>query len=154
MSREHRANARLAAVQALYQMEVASKGLNEVFAEFETYWIGAEIEGEQYKPAEIAFFRDVVQGVLDKQRAIDVAIDRTLQDAWPLHRVETVMRAVLRAATYELEKRTDVPARVVIKEYVDVAAAFLPREETGMINAVLDHIARDKRADEFDVAPA
>ena len=154
MSREHRANARLAAVQALYQMEVAGKGLNEIFAEFETYWIGAEIEGEQYKPAEIAFFRDVVEGVLTRQRAIDVTVDRTLQDAWPLARVETVMRAVLRAATYELEKRTDVPARVVIKEYVDIAAAFLPREETGMINAVLDRVARDKRPDEFDLAPA
>ena len=149
MSREDRANARLAAVQALYQMEVAGKGINEILAEFETHWIGQEVEGEQYKPAELAFFRDVLNGVLADQRALDIDIDATLQDGWPLKRVEAVMRAVLRAGSYELKKRRDVPVRVVITEYVDVAAAFLAREETGMINAVLDALARKLRADEF-----
>ena len=150
MSREHRAASRLAATQALYQMEVAAKGINEILAEFETYWIGGEIEGEQYKPAEIAFFRDILNGVLENQAPIDQMIDATLAGGWPLARVEAVMRAVLRAATYELRKRKDVPARVVITEYVNVAAAFLGREETGMINAVLDKVAREFRADEFE----
>ena len=145
MSREHRAASRLAATQALYQMEVAAKGVNEILAEFETYWIGREIEGEQYKPAEIEFFRDILNGVLKDQTAIDQLINATLSDGWPLARVEAVMRAVLRAATYELRKRKDIPAKVVITEYVDVAAAFLGREETGMINAVLDKIARELR---------
>ena len=149
MSREHRAAARLNATQALYQMEVAAKGLNEILAEFETYWIGREIEGDQYKPAELEFFRDVLNGVLRDQLAIDQLIDATLARGWPLARVEAVMRAVLRAATYELKKRKDIPARVVITEYVDVASAFLGREETGMINAVLDKIARELRQDEF-----
>jgi N utilization substance protein B len=72
-------------------------------------------------------------------------IDATLADGWPLARVEAVMRAVMRAATYELRKRKDIPAKVVITEYVDVAAAFLGRDETGMINAVLDKIARELR---------
>lgn len=152
MSREHRAAARLNATQALYQMEVAAKGLNEILAEFETFWIGREIEGDQYKPAELEFFRDVLNGVLHDQLAIDQLIDATLARGWPLARVEAVMRAVLRAATYELKKRKDIPGRVVITEYVDVAAAFLGREETGMINAVLDKIARELRAEEFSNA--
>ncbi len=150
MSREHRAAARLAATQALYQMDVAAKGINEIFAEFETYWIGAEIEGDQYKPAEVEFFRDILGGVLKDQELIDRLIDTTLAGGWPLARVEAVMRAVLRAATYELRKRKDIPARVVITEYVDVAAAFLGREETGMINAVLDKVARELRPEEFE----
>jgi N utilization substance protein B len=152
MSREHRAAARLNATQALYQMEVAAKGLNEILAEFETHWIGREIEGDQYKPAELEFFRDVLNGVLNDQVAIDQLIDATLARGWPLARVEAVMRAVLRAATYELKKRKDIPGRVVITEYVDVAAAFLGREETGMINAVLDKVARELRAEEFSNA--
>lgn len=152
MSREHRAAARLNATQALYQMDVAAKGINEILAEFETFWIGREIEGDQYKPAEVEFFRDVLNGVLRDQLAIDQLIDATLAHGWPLARVESVMRAVLRAATYELKKRKDIPARVVITEYVDVASAFLGREETGMINAVLDKIARDLRNEEFTAA--
>ena len=149
MSREHRANARLAAVQALYQMDVAGKGINEILAEFETFWIGQEVEGEQYKPAEVEYFRDVLNGVLADQRALDVDINETLQAGWPLKRVEAVMRAVLRAGAYELKKRKDVPVRVAITEYVDVAAAFLARDEVGMINAVLDALARKLRPQEF-----
>ena len=150
MSREHRANARLAAVQALYQMDVAGKGLNEILAEFETFWIGREVEGELYKPAEIEFFRDVLNGVLKDQRELDVQVDATLQAGWPLRRVEAVMRAVLRAGAYELKKRKDIPARVVITEYVDVAAAFLAKDEVGMANAVLDALARTLRAEDFE----
>jgi N utilization substance protein B len=149
MAREHRAAARLAATQALYQMEVTGKGLNEILAEFETHWIGREIEGDLYTPAEIEFFRDILTGVLADQRAIDVDIDKTLSDGWPLRRVEAVMRAVLRAASHELRKRRDIPPRVVIKEYVDVAAAFLAADEVGMVNAVLDKLARQARADDF-----
>jgi N utilization substance protein B len=149
MSVEQRSNARLAVVQALYQMEVAGKGLNEIFAEFEAHWMGCEIEGEQYKPAETAFFRDILQGVLNDQVAIDLQIDAALQGGWPLQRIETVMRAVLRAGAYELRSRKDVPPRVAIKEYVDVAGAFFGPTESGMINAVLDRIARDTRAKEL-----
>ena len=149
MSREHRAAARLAATQALYQMEVAGKGLNEILAEFETHWIGREVEGEQYIPAEIDFFRDILTGVLESQRAIDLEIDETLREGWPLGRVEAVMRAVLRAGDYELRKRRDIPPRVVIKEYVDVAAAYLAADEVGVVNAVLDKLARKARPEDF-----
>ena len=101
MSIDKRSAARLAIVQALYQMEVASKGVNEVFAEFESHWMGCEIEGDQYKPAEPAFFRDVVQGVLTDQVAIDRQIDHALSGGWPLARIESVMRAALRAEVKE-----------------------------------------------------
>jgi N utilization substance protein B len=118
-------------------------------AEFQSHWIGQEVDGSQYLPAEAAFFRSVVQGVLDDQRKLDPMIDKALQGGWPLKRVESLLRAVLRAGVYELSSRSDVPARVVVSEYVDVAHAFLDAEETGMVNAVLDQLARQLRAGEF-----
>jgi N utilization substance protein B len=149
MAAENRSAARLAAVQALYQMEVTGKGLREILTEFETWWIGQEVEGDQYKPAEIALFRAIVSGVVADQVAIDRTIDKTLADGWPLRRIEALMRAILRGGAFELLKRGDIPARVVIKEYVDVAGAFFDRDEAGMINAVLDTLARKARAEEF-----
>jgi transcription antitermination protein NusB len=147
-----RGAARLAAVQALYQMDLAGTGLNDILAEFESHWIGREVEGNQYLPAEAAFFREVVAGVLREQRKLDPLIDAVLGQSWPLKRIETILRAVLRAGAYELDHRRDVPARVVVSEYVDVAHAFVDREETGMVNAVLDQIARKLRAGEFEEA--
>ena len=145
-----RGAARLAAVQALYQMDVAGTGLNEIFAEFESHWLGGEIEGAQFRPAEAAFFRDIVGGVVREQGRLDPQIDATLAGGWPLKRIEAVLRAVLRAGAYELACRRDVPARVVMSEYVDVASAFVDKEETGMVNGVLDQLARQLRTDEFE----
>ena len=147
-----RGAARLAAVQALYQMDLAGTGLNDILAEFESHWIGREVEGAQYLPAEAAFFRDIVSGVVRDQRELDPLIDEALSNGWPLKRIEAVLRASLRAGAYELIHRTDVPARVVVAEYADVAAAFVGRDETGMVNAVLDQLARRLRAGEFDRA--
>ena len=144
-----RGAARLAAVQALYQMDMAGAGINDVFAEFESHWIGNEVEGEKYLPAEAAFFRDVVSGVVRDQARLDPLIDDALSKGWPLKRIDAILRAVLRAGSYELEHRKDVPGRVVVSEYVDVAHAFVEKDETGMVNAVLDQIARQFRADEF-----
>ena len=132
-----RGAARLAAVQALYQMDLAGTGLNEILAEFESHWLGGEVEGVQYRPAETAYFRDIVAGVVNlKYESGAVGI-------------ETVLRAVLRAGAYELACRNDVPARVVTAEYVDVAGAFVDKEETGLVNAVLDQLAHQLRAIEF-----
>lgn len=144
-----RGAARLAAVQALYQMDVGGTGINEVLAEFESFWIGSEVEGEQYLPAEGAFFRDVVSGVLRDQKQLDPLIDDVLSRGWPLARVEAILRAVMRAGAYELQHRKDIPGRVIVSEYVDVAHAFVERDETGMVNAVLDQIGRQYRPDEF-----
>lgn len=146
---ELRSAARLAAVQALYQMDITAKGLNEVFAEFESFWMGREIEGDQYKPAESKLFRIIVHGVLDEQIVIDRKVDELLADGWPLKRIEAIMRAVLRAGAYELMHRPDTPVRVAISEYVDIASAFLDRDEVGMINAVLDRLAKESRAEEL-----
>jgi len=144
-----RGAARLAAVQALYQMEIAGTGLNDILAEFEKHWLGREIEGAQYLPAEAAFFRELVTGVLREQRSLDPLLDRALAQGWPLKRIEAILRAVLRAGAYELSHRKDVPARVVVAEYVDIANAFVDKEETGMVNAVLDQIARQSRDGEL-----
>ena len=144
-----RGAARLAAVQALYQMDLAGTGLNEIYAEFESHWLGGEVEGAQYRPAETAFFRDIVAGVVREQSNLDPQIDAALSRGWPLKRIEAVLRAALRAGAYELACRRDVPARVVMAEYVDVAAAFVEADETGMVNAVLDQLAHQYRADEF-----
>jgi N utilization substance protein B len=149
-----RGAARLAAVQALYQMDIAGTGVNDITAEFERHWLGREVEGETYLPAEAAFFRDVISGVVREQRTLDPMIDLALAQGWPLKRIETILRAVLRAGAYELGHRSDVPARVVVSEYVDVANAFVDRDETGMVNAVLDQIARQLRAGEFNKPPA
>lgn len=146
---EKRSNARLAAVQALYQMEIAAKGLNEVFAEFESFWMGREIEGDQYKPAEGKLFRTLVEGVLAEQVAIDRKVDQLLADGWPLKRIEAIMRAVLRVGAFELIYRSETPVRVAISEYVDIASAFLERDEVGMVNAVLDRLAKETRAEEL-----
>ena len=142
----------MAAVQALYQMDLSATPLNDILAEFESHWIGREVEGEKYLPAEAAFFRDVVGGVVAEQRRLDPMIDTALAKGWPLKRIETVLRAILRAGAYELDQKHDVPARVVVSEYVDVANAFVDRDETGMVNAVLDQLARQLRGGEFETA--
>ncbi len=141
--------ARLNAVQALYQMDLAATPLSEILAQFESHWIGQEIEGDEIAAADLNLFRDIVGGVVREQRAIDPVLDAALVKGWPLKRIEAVLRAVLRAGAYELTERSDIPARVVVAEYVNVAAAFLDREETGMVNAVLDGLAREKRPAEF-----
>ena len=150
--RANRGAARLAAVQALYQMDLAATPLSEILGQFEAFWMGREVEGDEYLPAEAAYFRDVVGGVVADQRRLDPMIDAVLSKGWPLKRIETVLRAILRAGAYELDRKTDVPARVVVSEYVDVAHAFVEADETGMINAVLDQLARQLRAGEFDQA--
>ncbi len=130
-------------------MDLASTSLPDILAEFETHRLGHEVEGEQYTKAESVFFRDIVTGVVREQRVLDPLVDDALNQGWPLKRVEAILRAVLRAGAYELKHRADVPARVVVSEYVDVAAAFLDGDETGMVNAVLDQLARAARNTEF-----
>jgi N utilization substance protein B len=145
-----RSAARLAAVQALYQMDVSGKSVIDALAEFEAFWIGREVEGIEFKPSDINFFRDILSGVVKNQRAIDVKIDKALSEGWPLKRIEAVLRAILRAGGYEMMFRKDVPARVVITEYVDVTHGFYGDDEPGLVNAVLDNLARDVRPGELE----
>ena len=144
--------ARLAAVQALYQMDVGGSTLPGVIAEFEAHRLGREVEGETMRPADAAFFRSLVGGVVDAQRTVDPVIHAALPPTWPLARIDVTLRAIMRCGVFELLSRRDVPARVVISEYVDVARAFFSGDEPGLVNGVLDCVARGERPDE--VAPA
>lgn len=144
-----RGAARLAAVQALYQMELGGTTLPEVLAEFETLRLGKELDGELYRDADRAFFRDIVTGVVAHQRALDPEINTALSADWPLARIDATLRAILRCGTFELSRRRDVPGRVVISEYIDVAKAFFESEVPAMVNGVLDTLARKLRAAEF-----
>ncbi len=150
MSRgELRSSARLGAVQALYQMEIAGKDIGDVIAEFEAHWLGQIVDDIEMKPAETAFFRSLVEGVVKDQRMIDRKINDALVSGWPLARIEAVLRAILRSGCFELLRRKDVPAKVVIREYGDIARAFYEGEEVGLISAVLDRLAHDMRPDDF-----
>lgn len=146
---EKRSAARLAAVQALYQMEITGAGVVDATVEFERFWIGKEVEGLAFKPVEDAFFRDLVAGVVREQKIVDRRVDEALARGWPLRRIETVLRAILRVAAFELLFRRDVPPRVTITEYVDVARAFYDGDEPGLVNAVLDTLARSDRNEEL-----
>jgi N utilization substance protein B len=142
-ARLKRSAARLAAVQALYQMEISGTGWEAVRREFEDHRLGAEIEGDQYREADVELFRDILKGVFERQAAIDQLTDRALVEKWPLGRIDATMRAVFRAAGHELTARPDIPPKVSIGEYVDVTKAFFSSgKEAKFVNAVLDHMAR------------
>lgn len=147
-----RGAARLGAVQALYQMEVGGCSLPAVIAEFETHRLSKELEGELLRPADRPFFRALVTGVVKAQRRIDPIIHAALPPTWPLTRIDLTLRAVLRCGVFELIERHDVPARVVISEYVDIAHAFFSGDEPGLVNGVLDRVAHDFRPEEFPKA--
>lgn len=147
MSHERRA-ARLAAVQALYQMEMSGEGAAEVGEQFIAHRFAELREAGAATPDE-AFFTAILEGVPAHQVEIDRAIVSALSQNWKLERIDSILRAVLRCGVFELVARRDVPARVVIDEYVAVAGAFFGGDEPGFVNAALDNLARRKRAAEF-----
>ncbi len=150
-----RSAARLGAVQALYQLEVSRGDWRLVQAEFETHRLGAEIEGAQYHEADVALFRDIIAGVVRRQREIDRLTDKALVARWPLGRINATLRALFRAAGHELLARPDIPPKVTIGEYVDVAKAFFADgKEAGFVNGVLDQMAREARPGALDPRPA
>lgn len=140
-----RSAARLAAVQALYQQEMAATALPRLLAEFHEHRLGRSIEDEDYAPADVAFFDDVVSGVDARRGEIDGHITTSLAQGWNLDRLDRPMRQILRAGVYELIARPDVPTAAVITEYVDVAHAFYERREAGFVNGLLDAVARAVR---------
>jgi N utilization substance protein B len=142
---QSRSAARLAAVQALYQQEMEGTPLARLLDEFHQHRLGKTIEDVEYADAEVAFFDDVVRGVDARRDEIDAAISKRLSAGWNLTRLDRPMRAILRAGTYELLARADVPTASVISEYVDVADAFYDKRETGFVNGLLDAVAKDVR---------
>ena len=142
-----RSAARLGAVQALYQLELdPDADADAVVAEFEAHRLGKEIEGALYARADRALFADIVRGVTVRREEIDGLLEAVLAAGWPLERLESVLRAILRAGTYELLARPDIPTAVIINEYVDVAHAFFDDAEPGFANGVLDRLAKEIRA--------
>src|SRR5215218_3899709 len=140
-----RSAARLAAVQALYQMEMEETPLANLLREFHDHRLGATIEDDTYADAEADFFDDIVSGVDARRDEIDALVAARLAEGWSLERLDRPMRAILRAGAYELIARADVPVGSVISEYVDVAHAFYDKRESGFVNGLLDGIAKEAR---------
>ena len=141
--------ARLAAVQAIYQMELTGADAETVASEFVEHRFGHDAA-----MADEAFFGEIVRGVPHHQVEIDRSIVRCLASGWRLSRVDSILRAILRAAAFELVARKDVPARVILDEYVEISHAFFGGDEPGFVNAALDKLAHRKRPTEFGEKPS
>ena len=137
-----RSAARLAAVQALYQRQMEDTHLPRLLDEFHQHRLGQEIEDAQYADAEITFFDDVVSGVVARGEEIDALLTERLAQGWSLERLDKTMLQILRAGTYELLARADVPTGSVISEYVDVAHAFFDQREAKFVNGILDAVGK------------
>jgi N utilization substance protein B len=140
-----RAAARLAAVQALYQRDMEGTAIAALLHEFHQHRLGATIEDVEYEDADVTFFDDIVTGTSARQDEIDAAITGKLANGWTLERLDKPMKAILRAGTFELLARADVPTGAAISEYIDVAHAFYDKREAGFVNGLLDAIAKDVR---------
>ena len=140
-----RSAARLAAVQALYQQDMEGTPVARLLKEFHDHRLGATIEEAQYVEAEQSFFDDIVTGADARRAEIDQVIAGKLAKGWSLERLDRPMRAILRAGTYEMLARADVPVGSVISEYVDVAHAFYDKRESGFVNGLLDAVAKEAR---------
>lgn len=142
---QSRSAARLAAVQALYQWQMEKTAPAKLLNEFHKHRLGKEIEDEQYVEAEVAFFDDVVKGVIARIEEIDEALVARLAQGWTLARLDKTMLQILRCGTYELLARADVPKAAAISEYVDVAHAFFDEREAKFVNGILDAVAKAVR---------
>jgi len=140
-----RSAARLAAVQALYQMEIAGTTPANVIGEFVRHRFGRDSGEGEFGAADEFFFADLVEGAAARRDEVDRAIAAALTPDWPLERLEVTLRAILRAGAYEIIARPDVPPRVSITEYLDIAHAFFAGKEPGLVNGVLDRLARTFR---------
>ncbi len=150
-----RSASRLAVVQALYQMELSDQDCETALREFIAHRLGREIEGEQYAEADEKYFAEIVRGVVARQDEIDRALASYLVKDWPFDRIDPTMRATMRAAAFELIARPLVPARVVVHEYMNVAAAFFEEgEETRFLGGLLNRMARELRPAEPSPAPS
>ncbi|MGH1419995.1 MAG: transcription antitermination factor NusB [Hyphomicrobiaceae bacterium] len=152
-TKPNRSASRTGAVQALYQMDLVKTDLNAVIEEFVAHRFQGGDDDNPIKGADPVFFAEILRGVVRLQRDIDPDIDNQLAKGWRLVRVDSILRAILRAGSFELLERPDVPARVVINEYIEVAHAFFDGEEPKVVNGVLDRIARRVRESEFHDKP-
>lgn len=141
--------ARLLAVQALYQRSVAGQSAAEVLREFQQHRVEEEVEGLKHAAVNRDLLTELVEGVAKQEETLDDMLAAVLDEDWTIERLEILLHALLRAAAFELSERLDVPARVVISEYVDLANAFFDGRETAFVNGMLDRLAHVLRAEEF-----
>ena len=147
--KQMRSAARLYAVQALFQMETSGQTVKAVCREFEVHRFGATYDEGELAEGDVDHFREVVEKAVNWQAKIDQMTDRALVAAWPIERIDPVLRALFRAAGAELVD-LPTPPKVAITEYVDVAKAFFPDgKEPKFVNAVLDHMAREAKPEAF-----
>ncbi|MEM7171000.1 MAG: transcription antitermination factor NusB [Pseudomonadota bacterium] len=147
-----RSAARFLAVQALYQASLSDISVDRLLAEFEQHRLQQDLDGADLLPADLPLFRDLVKGASAAADRLDDMLAAVLDEDWTVERLDLLLRALLRAGIYELSERLDVPARVVVSEYVDLAHAFFHEREPGMVNGMLDRLARDLRIEEFEPA--
>ncbi|MBC7987481.1 MAG: transcription antitermination factor NusB [Sphingomonadaceae bacterium] len=140
-----RSAARLAAVQALYQHEMEATPTARLLHEFHEHRLGATVGDSAFHDAEVEFFDDLVSEAIARAEEIDALIAARLAEGWTLARLDRPQKAILRAGTYELIARADVPTATVISEYLDVADAFYDKREKGFVNGLLDSIAKEVR---------
>jgi N utilization substance protein B len=145
--------ARLAAVQALYQIALTGARVKAVMAEFVRFRFGKEQDGDMFVEPDRMLFADIVQGVAETPQDLDDLVRGALAQGWELERLELLLRMILRAGAWELRDNREVPVRIVIAEYIELAHAFFAGPEKGMVNAVLDRLAHLLRADELAAAP-
>lgn len=147
--RKMKSASRLYAVQALFQMEHSSQTVDLVRMEFLDHRFGAVYEGDEMVEGDVTLFARVLEDAVNYQGSIDKATDRALVAKWPIARIDPTLRALFRAAGAEL-RDLGTPPKVVISEYIDVANAFFPDgKEAKFVNAVLDHMAREARPEDF-----
>ncbi len=145
-----RSVARLQAVQILYRIEMTEEPPQTALPDFRASASAGEVEGEALSQTDVSLLKEIVHGVFHRaEKDIDPILSAVLPADWPLDRLESVMRAILRAAGFEMLAKGEVPARVVINEYVDLTHAFFEGKEPGFVNGVLDKIARTLRPEEF-----
>ncbi|MEG9884234.1 MAG: transcription antitermination factor NusB [Hyphomicrobiales bacterium] len=144
-----RSAARFGAVQALYQMDLTRCDVADTLEQFATSRLGEALQDGQCGPADMTFLTELVKGVVREQCRLDPELNAHLAKGWTLARLDSTLRAILRSAAYEIVVRPDIPARVVINEYLDLTHAFFDSEEPGFVNGVLDRLAHDHRAEEF-----
>ncbi|MEN2494545.1 MAG: Transcription antitermination protein NusB [Hyphomicrobiaceae bacterium hypho_1] len=148
-----RSAARLASVQALYQMDIASTDINDILQEFTLYRFAQSEDIDNAVEPDTIFFKELLQGVMRRQIDIDPIVDEQLASGWRLVRINSILRAILRSALFELLERRDIPVKVIINEYIDVAHAFFDTEEPRVVNGILHNLAGQYRPDEMTKPP-
>jgi N utilization substance protein B len=147
-AKARRSAARLAAVQALYQIEQSGTPLDKVIAEFARHRFGEPIEGEAMVEPDAPLFGEIVRGTRLRSEEVDALVSGALDTQFSLARLDVLLRCVMQAGAWELLASLHVPAPIVISEYVNVTRAFFGGKEPAMVNAVLDRIARERRPGE------